>query len=109
MAKSGKRGCLKSICPKGLAGSNPALGTAGDAVNAALRFFGAEVLVRIRDRALVLIAGGRTLRSISLSTGISRSTLRDWREHPDRRNPRATWVKSFGVVCGWLTRDPSAG
>jgi hypothetical protein len=90
MAKSGKRGCLKSICPKGLAGSNPALGTAGDAVNAALRFFGAEVLVRIRDRALVLIAGGRSLRSISLSTGISRSTLRDWREHPDRRNPRAT-------------------
>jgi len=29
------------------------------------------------------------MRSISLSTGISRATLHDWREHPVSTNPRA--------------------
>src|ERR1700736_2102861 len=32
---------------------------------------------------------GNSLRSISLSTGISRATFRDWREHPASANPRA--------------------
>jgi hypothetical protein len=36
----------------------------------------------IRLRALNLIEQGQTLRSISLSTGIARATLRDWRDHP---------------------------
>ena len=30
-----------------------------------------------------------SLRSISMSTGISRATLHDWREHPVSVNPRA--------------------
>jgi len=33
---------------------------------------------------------GISLRSISISTGISRATLHDWREHPVSTNPRAT-------------------
>jgi hypothetical protein len=37
-----------------------------------------------------LIKQGFSLRSISSSTGISRTTLRDWREHPARVNPRAS-------------------
>ena len=32
---------------------------------------------------------GNSLRSISRSTGISRATLHDWREHPVSANPRA--------------------
>jgi hypothetical protein len=32
----------------------------------------------------MLISRGQSLRSISLSTGISRATLRDWRDHPER-------------------------
>ncbi len=32
---------------------------------------------------------GISLRSISMSTGISRATLHDWREHPVSANPRA--------------------
>jgi hypothetical protein len=32
---------------------------------------------------------GISMRSISVSTGISRATLRDWREHPVSANPRA--------------------
>jgi len=33
---------------------------------------------------------GISLRSISISTGISRATLHDWREHPVSTNQRAT-------------------
>jgi hypothetical protein len=43
----------------------------------------------VRRRALVLIQEGRSLRSISMSTGISRSTLRDWRNHPEKRKRHA--------------------
>jgi lambda repressor-like predicted transcriptional regulator len=32
---------------------------------------------------------GISLRSVSMSTGISRATLHDWREHPVSANPRA--------------------
>src|SRR5271165_3378235 len=38
----------------------------------------------VRLRALELIESGSALRAISLSTGISRSTLREWRDHPER-------------------------
>jgi hypothetical protein len=38
-----------------------------------------------RRRALSFIEGGQSLRAISLSTGVSRSTLREWRDHPSER------------------------
>jgi hypothetical protein len=38
----------------------------------------------VRRHSLDLMGRGVSLRSISMSTGISRATLRDWREHPDR-------------------------
>jgi hypothetical protein len=37
----------------------------------------------IRLRALDLIEQGQALRSISMSTGIARATLRAWRDHPE--------------------------
>ena len=43
----------------------------------------------VRRDAVALIRCGFSLRSISLSTGISRATLADWREHPISANPRA--------------------
>jgi hypothetical protein len=45
----------------------------------------------VRVQALELIGGGRSLRSISMSTGINRSTLREWRDRPDStRRSRAS-------------------
>ncbi|HEY2508789.1 MAG TPA: transcriptional regulator [Streptosporangiaceae bacterium] len=38
----------------------------------------------VRQRAVALLEQGLSLRSISLSTGISRSALRDWRDHPEK-------------------------
>jgi hypothetical protein len=43
----------------------------------------------VRRRAVALMERGISLRSISMSTGISRATLHDWREHPVSVNPRA--------------------
>jgi hypothetical protein len=43
----------------------------------------------IRRNAVALMEQGFSLRSISMSTGISRATLHDWREHPVSVNPRA--------------------
>ena|ERR1700761_890324 len=39
-----------------------------------------------RDRTLALIGDGLSVRAISQITGVSRATLKDWREHP--RRPR---------------------
>lgn len=36
----------------------------------------------VRCHAIALMARGLSLRSISLTTGVNRATLRDWREHP---------------------------
>ena len=41
-----------------------------------------------RADALQLIGAGRSLRSISLATGISRATLREWRERNGAYAPR---------------------
>jgi hypothetical protein len=38
----------------------------------------------VRSNAIALIDRGFSLRSISMSTGINRATLREWREHPER-------------------------
>ena len=38
----------------------------------------------VRLRTLALIDSGSSLRSISMSTGINRTTLREWRDHRDR-------------------------
>ena len=44
----------------------------------------------VRRDAIALMERGFSLRSISMSTGINRSTLREWREHPEiGANPRA--------------------
>jgi len=43
----------------------------------------------VRRSAVALMEHGISLRSISKSTGISRATLHDWREHPVSANPRA--------------------
>ncbi|MBV9204453.1 MAG: transcriptional regulator [Actinobacteria bacterium] len=45
----------------------------------------------LRRHAVALMESGISLRSISISTGISRATLHDWREHPVARvKPRAS-------------------
>jgi hypothetical protein len=38
----------------------------------------------VRQQALALIDSGHSLRSISLSMGINRSTLREWRDYPEK-------------------------
>jgi transposase-like protein len=38
----------------------------------------------VRFMALALMESGLSLRSISVSTGINRATLRDWRDHPEK-------------------------
>ena len=43
----------------------------------------------VREQALALLQTGVSLRAASLITGISRATLRDWREHPDKPRDRA--------------------
>jgi hypothetical protein len=43
-----------------------------------------------RRQAVALVGCGLSLRSISMSTGVNRSTLRDWREHPEKEPNRAT-------------------
>jgi transposase-like protein len=40
--------------------------------------------VEVRQRTLALLEGGSSLRSVSMATGINRSTLRDWRDHPEK-------------------------
>lgn len=42
----------------------------------------------VRLRASYLIEQGHALRAVSKSTGIPRSTLRDWRDHPERLIPQ---------------------
>ena len=37
-----------------------------------------------RLRAITLIAQGQSLQGVSLATGIARSTLRDWRDNPEK-------------------------
>jgi len=45
----------------------------------------------VRRHAIALMERGLSLRSISMSTGVSRATLHDWREHPEgSANPHAT-------------------
>ncbi len=38
----------------------------------------------VRGHAIALMERGVSLRSISMSTGVNRATLRDWREHPEK-------------------------
>jgi hypothetical protein len=41
----------------------------------------------IRLRAISLVAHGESLRAVSSATGIARSTLRDWRDNPEKLGP----------------------
>jgi hypothetical protein len=38
----------------------------------------------VRRQALDLINGGSSLRSVSMATGINRTTLREWRDNPEK-------------------------
>jgi hypothetical protein len=38
----------------------------------------------VRLRALALIGSGSSLRAVSMATGVSRPTLREWRDHPEK-------------------------
>lgn len=38
----------------------------------------------VRDRALALIERGETVRAVSLRTGVSVRTLREWHDHPSQ-------------------------
>jgi hypothetical protein len=59
----------------------------------------------VRHRALALIRGGHSLRSISMSMGINRSTLREWRDHPEKAErsgascPRCAAVVALPEPC----------
>lgn len=44
----------------------------------------------VRHRALALVRQGLSLRAVSMSTGISRAALRDWRDHPEKQDQRLT-------------------
>lgn len=44
----------------------------------------------VRVEALALIDSGFTLRAVSVSTDVSRSTLREWRDHPGKDGQRAS-------------------
>ena len=50
----------------------------------------------VRVHVLELIASGSSLRAVSMSTGISRSTLREWRDNPERLHRR----RAFCPRCG---------
>src|SRR5580704_4896412 len=54
----------------------------------------------VQRRALALIEQGFTLRSISMSTSVSRSTLRDWRDHPEKQHRRAVCPRCDPVHRG---------
>jgi len=44
----------------------------------------------VRLHALALIENGFTLRAISMSTGISRAALREWRDYPEKARSSRT-------------------
>ena len=44
----------------------------------------------VRQQALALIDRGMSLRAVYKSTGISRATLRDWRDHPEKTVQRTS-------------------
>jgi hypothetical protein len=60
----------------------------------------------VRLHAISLIQQGHALRAISKSTGIQRSTLRDWRDHPEKlascqaSRPRCEISRSLPVPGG---------
>jgi hypothetical protein len=45
----------------------------------------------IRRRALALIRSGQSLSTVSLSTGVNRSTLREWRDYPEKALTARAW------------------
>lgn len=44
----------------------------------------------VRLRALALVGSGRSLSSVSIELGVSRSSIRDWMDQPEPRRLRAT-------------------
>jgi hypothetical protein len=56
----------------------------------------------VRMQALALISSGSSLRAVSMSTGVSRATLREWRDDP----ARATQVQRFCPRCANRPTDP---
>jgi hypothetical protein len=50
----------------------------------------------MRRQALDLINSGSSLRSISMATGINRTTLREWRDNPEK----VPTARSYCPRCG---------
>jgi hypothetical protein len=53
----------------------------------------------VRGKAIALMERGVSLRSISMSTGVNRATLRDWREHPEKALNRARCPRCADRPC----------
>jgi hypothetical protein len=122
MMELGRHGCLKSICPKGRAGSNPALGThhqlVGDSrVGPGRRH---RVVGRSRDdsymyprstieAALVLSEADVLDRETALICGVSIGAIRHW-----RRGTRRSAIASGGPMSGcprcdgWTLDEPDS-
>ena len=49
----------------------------------------------VRHRALALIDSGHSLRSISMSMGINRSTLREWRDYPEKARRSGAFLSTL--------------
>ena len=45
----------------------------------------------VRLQALALINGGHSLRAVSMSMGVNRSTLREWRDYPEKALKARAW------------------
>jgi len=54
----------------------------------------------VRRQALDLINSGTSLRSVSRSSGVSRATLREWRDNPEK-------VRAARICCPRCDDDPS--
>jgi hypothetical protein len=50
----------------------------------------------VRRQALDLIISGASLRSVSMSIGINRSTLREWRDNPEKAKSARTYCPRCG-------------
>jgi len=65
----------------------------------------------IRRQALDLLERGNSLRSVSLYTGVARSTLRDWRARP-HAGERASCVRCGTpptLPCTWPATPTCSG
>ena len=86
--RNGRRGCLKSICPKGRAGSSPASGTSGDIGKTVGVIHNNEFMYPSATVELAkLLSGLGTLdRENAEICGVSIESVRHWRRGSRRRS-----------------------